>query len=268
MLDRSQRTNKNEEIVSQAGSRPAVADDDADKQSLADRKARDQLIFDQNLNEVYLLIDFISGRSDRSLSSLSIPNPKGATSETFKAAEIVERIAAMRYPPKMQSGTPEQIPNAEDAALLLLAKDQLSYLARPARSYTIAYTAMFINASRAKRKRMLSQNDRDSRVDLAENTFPGLLIHAHRFALSSIFLVLFVLVWFFVTLLAYWDAGIARTALEQLDRNWKAQVRDARKDPLLLRCPYGTTGNPAGTPTVASGDEQRGSNPTNATNRL
>src|SRR3954447_6908933 len=105
-LDRSQRANKNEGIVSQAGSRPAVADNDADKQSLEDRKARDQLIFDQNLNEVYLLIDFISGRSDRSLSSLSIPNPKGATSETFKAAEIVERIAARRYPPKMQSGTP------------------------------------------------------------------------------------------------------------------------------------------------------------------
>jgi hypothetical protein len=91
--------------VSQAGLQPAVGGDDADKQSLDDRKARDQLIFDQNLNEVYLLIDFISGRSDRSLSSLSISNPKSATNENFKAAEIVERITAMRYPPKTQSGT-------------------------------------------------------------------------------------------------------------------------------------------------------------------
>src|SRR5215470_11427499 len=55
--------------------------------------------------------------------------------------QIIEKIAEMRYPP---SGT--DAANADNAAILLLAKDRLSALASPARGVTIAYTAMFIDA--------------------------------------------------------------------------------------------------------------------------
>ena len=40
-----------------------------------DEQLLNELIFRQDLNEVHILIDFLSGRNNRSLQSLSMPNP-------------------------------------------------------------------------------------------------------------------------------------------------------------------------------------------------
>lgn len=40
-----------------------------------DEQLPNELIFRQDLNEVHILIDFLSGRNNRSLQSLSMPNP-------------------------------------------------------------------------------------------------------------------------------------------------------------------------------------------------
>jgi hypothetical protein len=101
-------------------------------------KLIDELYFRRDLNEVHLLIDFISGRPERSLDRLTMPGPGGAS---MTASEIVERIASMRYPPE-----PDPVINAKNAAFLLVAKDHLSALASPARGLTIAYTEMFVGA--------------------------------------------------------------------------------------------------------------------------
>src|SRR5215468_1844142 len=79
-----------------------------------------KLIFDQNLDEVHLLIDFISGRSNRSLASLTVPGPQ-TSSDAMTSREIIQAIANMCFPPKGSDAV-----NAENAALLLLAKDVLS----------------------------------------------------------------------------------------------------------------------------------------------
>src|SRR5437764_12755793 len=99
------------------------------KQS-TDEKLLDELIFRQDLNEVHLLIDFISGRADRSLLTLAMPDPQ-RPKKMMTSGEIVEAITKMRYPPDKS-----QTVNARNAAILLMAKDRLSALANPARGLT------------------------------------------------------------------------------------------------------------------------------------
>src|SRR5437763_15266397 len=91
------------------------------------RQQLDKLIFEQNLDEVHLLIDFVSGRADRSLATLTLP-ATDASSAAMNARQIIEKIAEMRYPPNRDDPV-----NWANAAILLLAKDRLSALAAPAR---------------------------------------------------------------------------------------------------------------------------------------
>lgn len=250
-----------------ASSDPAVR-----RERSAHDQMLDELIFKQDLNEVHLLIDFISGRSDRSLSTLAMPNPhKDADypGDTLSSSDIVTRVAKMRYPPDEN-----RVVNSHNAAILLMAKDRLTALASPARGLTIAYTAMFVGSEGERlagfrpnlrlpaRRPIEPEHDadraspgdasptppappgggnahrvgpgdrrehprpriRDSRIDLASETFPGLLPHARQFRQWRYFLALFSLLWLIITALAYWDVGLARSVLERLDQNWKTRV--------------------------------------------
>ena len=215
------------------------------------RQQLDKLIFEQNLDEVHLLVDFVSGRADRSLATLAIPNG-GNPVTTMTSRQIIEKIAEMRYPP---SGT--DAANADNAAILLLAKDRLSALAAPARGVTVAYTAMFIDAEsktwptrlrdwvlrsvgwKTDAGRDRSAGDatgQDTRIDLAVRAFPMLQTHAQRFRRWRDRLATFALLWLGLTALAYWDAGLGRAALERLDQNWKTYTDELRDSPVLLNC--------------------------------
>ena len=250
----------------------------ASSQEDRDSQLHEELIFKQDLNEVHLLIDFISGRADRSLSTLSMPHPT-TPDKMMTSGEIVEAISKMRYPPPE---TP--VINAQNAAILLQAKDKLSVLAAPARGLTIAYTTMFIDAeagpsmvlgmlrrlftrrsgpgepnqispaSTAEGPALLA-NDRgyrDTRIDLAQRTFPGLRNHARKFRIWRDALAFFTIIWLFLTGLAYWDAGLGRSALEGLDQDWKTIVEEVKDNPSLIRC--GQTASPAAT--NAAGDSK------------
>ena len=206
-----------------------------------DRKLIDELIFRQYLDEVHLLMDFVSRRADRSLTLLTMPNP-AAPGETMTSGAIVKAISEMRYPPGPNSAV-----NAENAAILLLAKDRLSALADPARGLTIAYTTLFV-AAEARRtfitaawRRLLNganppTRGHDTRIDLAQRTFPGLRAHARKFRIWRDVLAWLTLPWLFFTGIAYWDAGLGRTALERLDQDWKTTVTDLNNNPSLIHC--------------------------------
>jgi hypothetical protein len=58
----------------------------------------DELIFRRDLDEVHILICFLSGRNDRSLQTLS-PRDPDDPGKTMTASEIIEPITKMRYPP-------------------------------------------------------------------------------------------------------------------------------------------------------------------------
>jgi hypothetical protein len=210
-----------------------------------DENLLEELIFKQDLNEVHLLIDFVTGRADRSLSTLSMPDP-GNPAKTLTSGEVIKAIAEMRYPPKGTDAV-----NARNAAILLVAKDQLSALATPATGLTIAYTRLFIGEEAgvpfwsAFRRRAEPGRNRerhhDIRIDLAQRSFPSLQAHAGKFRRWRDRLALFSLFWLILTALAYWDAGLGRTALERLDQDWKTVVGELNNNPALIRCEAGKT---------------------------
>jgi hypothetical protein len=114
-----------------------------------DDYALQEEMFWRDLNEVHLLMDYISGRADRSLTDMDdVPNPDAkatiASPPKLLPQQALERVCLIRFPPV---GTAEQ--KAKDAALLLLVKDRLNALAFPARGLSVAFTAMFAGTAGA-----------------------------------------------------------------------------------------------------------------------
>jgi hypothetical protein len=83
-------------------------------------------IFARELAEVYLLLDHLSGRSDKTLT-------------TVISEEKIKEICEICWPPK---GT--TIEQAAQAATLMLAKDALNTAAMPANSASIAFTLLVV----------------------------------------------------------------------------------------------------------------------------
>lgn len=108
------------------------------------------------LRQTYLLVDFVSGRPDRNLNTLTITDPTppspaiqdsptpaagSGTRPDWKSAQILRSLAEIHF---NRDDTDRDY--ATDAAVLLIANDALSRLASPARATTIAYTAMYVQA--------------------------------------------------------------------------------------------------------------------------
>ncbi|HWD57419.1 MAG TPA: hypothetical protein VG308_04010 [Stellaceae bacterium] len=229
----------------------------------AEQEEHEALIFEQELNEVYLLIDYISGRGDRNLGSLTVPNPNKELEgepDTLSSGEVVKKLAAMRYPP--DPDTP--VMNAQNAAVLLLAKDRLTALADPARGYTIAYTKLFADAEKTVAQRfrlsfrrsphgrarppqpagapadpagIVRPRRTDTRVTIATMAFPGLQDHARLFRRWRRRLVWIAIVWLVLTVFTYWDAGLARSVLQRLDQNSKSIATTEQANPDLFDDP-------------------------------
>lgn len=90
-------------------------------------------IFLRELSEVYLLLDHLSGRSDKELSESDLAKALGAPLPT----DWLERICLIGWPP-----VGEEAKRADQAAILLRTKDVLNAAARPASGATIAFTLL------------------------------------------------------------------------------------------------------------------------------
>jgi len=106
----------------------------------------DELIFRRLLDEVYLLLDFVSGRTDKSLSKfevamIRVPDGLGNVQPAKSVNDVISHICALRYPPNG-----DVVVSAQNAAFLLLVKDELNRLADPAIGLTVAYTTMVVGA--------------------------------------------------------------------------------------------------------------------------
>jgi hypothetical protein len=88
-------------------------------------------IFARELAEVYLLLDHLSGRSDKSLAAAI------GGGEDTAGNDWIEKICNIGWPPE---GTSVQ--QAAQAATLLLAKDRLNAAAKPANGASIAFTLL------------------------------------------------------------------------------------------------------------------------------
>ena len=169
----------------------------------------DAVLFKRNLDEVFLLLDFVSGRPDRDLAGLSMPDPDGGAK--FDAQKVVTHLASIRYP---REGQTEQ--RGRDASFLLLAKDRLTWLAHPARGLTIAYTALFTGTETGRHAGQ--RQPVGSPVSLAAGAFPGLRNQVRWFKRLYIVLICVTLVWLLLTSLAYWDAAMGRSIIQRIDQ--------------------------------------------------
>lgn len=150
----------------------------------------DELIFRRELNEVHLLLDFISGRPDshiwdldgkvpRSPTDTPPPGEKPAVAErnhTLDAFETIKWVCKLRYPP-----TSPSTDKAYDATLLFYVKDRLNSLAYPATGLTIAYTYIFVEEQRPIQGMHDPDRETQTRASVAREAYPGLVGSARRF---------------------------------------------------------------------------------------
>src|SRR5271165_3760704 len=92
----------------------------------------DELI-QRDLDEVYLLIDYLSGRSDRSIRTVELDVSAAAGTKV----NLIDAVCRIRWPPGSDQGHA-----SEQAATLFKARDKLNELAAPATGLTIAYTRL------------------------------------------------------------------------------------------------------------------------------
>ena len=96
-----------------------------------EQMSRDALI-QHELDEVYLLIDHLSGRADRRISAVELDG----CVDLGKKANLIDEVCRIRWPPAGDQA------RATQAAVLFKARDKLNELAAPATGLTIAYTAL------------------------------------------------------------------------------------------------------------------------------
>jgi hypothetical protein len=101
-----------------------------------------KFIFARELSEVYLLLDHVSSRSDKSLTDAKSTLPESLGSNW------IQKICEIAWPPQ---GSKEEIAN--QAALLLQAKDYLNGLAAPANGMTVAFTVLVAGEDQTRKKK-------------------------------------------------------------------------------------------------------------------
>ena len=210
---------------------PPEREDVPVRSAAADKALQEEMLW-RDLNEVHLLMDFISGKSDLSLTDLGdIPNPDlGSTAPMLSAREALHAVSVIRFPPQ---GDIEE--KARQAQLLLSLKDRLNRMAFPARGLSIAYTSMF-SGTGGSSKEITGQAD-SRRPDwfvgifgemrpgpekplrarqvtgFAIASYPNLEKDAHSFKRMFGWVPAIALLWLVCTALTYWDVALSSQTL-------------------------------------------------------
>jgi hypothetical protein len=188
-------------------------------------------MFWRDLNEVHLLMDFISGRPDTSLLDLKdIPDPTPGANAVLPPQEVLHRVCLIRFPPV---GSPDD--KADQAALLLMVKDRLNALANPAKGLTIAFTTMFTSqygkGYRKGRDRMAPSALAWQRgVGFAVEAYPNLYRRAIWFRRGFTALPPLTFLLLLATAFTAWDVVLASQTLREADAEVLALPNSAVND--------------------------------------
>ena len=174
-------------------------------------RSRDPTVFVllRELSEVHLLLDNISANPSTTVSD---PPPVPLPEELGK--DWIERVCQISWPP---DGSTEE--RAEDAALLIRAKDYLNRLSHPASGSTIAFTTL-VTQGDAERKKLESEGEDISsrpptRSSLAQAAYPDLVAKAAGFRRWMTVIsagLLFVLI---ITCILSWYTAYGNAALSE-----------------------------------------------------
>jgi hypothetical protein len=193
----------------------------------------EDFIFVRELNEVFLLLDHISGRWDKSLYNFH--------NHDDGEPHIDELCAIGLTPP----GSDEQ--RVAQAVKVLCAKDKLNAAARPATGLTIAFTLLVVGEDNRRdwrnwiRDKMFGNGggeaspaqsphwDKPTRLTLARNAFPGLVRVASSFNLRMKLVVYLLLIGLVLTCVMSWHVAGGSAILQHLDAVQVAQLALAKE---------------------------------------
>ena len=247
-----------------------------------EERRRQRLIFRRDLDEVYLLLDFVSGRPELSFDRLTMPDLDSEDPKAeWSSAQMVTEIMKIRFPPSRDEAV-----RARDASVLLIAKDKLSRLANPVRGQTIAYTALYVEVEGAPGPlggifRWMARPFRkpadvakppipatgalppspgsedaatapgwrpkaDALIELARESFPHFEDHAKEFYLLRWWLGWIFLIVFLLTAQMSWDVAHGRAVIQRLDQLGKDRATTIQANPDLIKagvCPAYVSGD-------------------------
>ncbi|KQZ26893.1 hypothetical protein [Duganella sp. Root1480D1] len=188
----------------------------------------EEFIFVRELNEVFLLLDHISGRWDKSLYNFH---------DHDDGEPHIDELCAIGLSPP---GSDEQ--RVAQAVKVLCAKDKLNAAARPATGLTIAFTLLVVGEDNRRdwrnwlRDKMFGSGagengsahspywDKPTRLTLARNAFPGLVRVASSFNFRMKLVVYLLLVGLVLTCVMSWHVAGGSAILQHLDAVQAAQA--------------------------------------------
>lgn len=193
-------------------------------------------------SEVHLLLDNISANPDVTIAALMVATPPATTG---LPENWIEKVCKITWPPDEDDDTGDL---AEQAALLIRAKDYLNLLAKPASGATIAFTLMVTQdeAPQKGRARRPAANGSGtaSRNSLAAEAYPDLVDKAHAFRrvlsitlLSSIAVLAF-------TLLLSWYLAVGNAALADYAATYAALAEADSRVSVAQSALNGDAGSP------------------------
>jgi hypothetical protein len=207
---------------------PAGVPDAPLTEAAAERMEDDPKVFvlTRELAEVHLLLDNLSSDPDTTITALSANEPPKGLEDKW-----IDRVCEISWPPP--AGAPDK---AQQAALLIRAKDYLNRLAKPASGASIAFTLLVTQREgdpdpRADRQPGFDMAETHSRASLAELAFPDFVPRAARFQRALRIMNGILLAVLFFTCLTSWYVAFGNSTLGEYataqKRLAEAQVRVA-----------------------------------------
>jgi hypothetical protein len=194
-----------------------------------EQSSRDVLI-QHELDEVYLLIDHLSGRADRSVSAVHIDSCLHPGNNVC----LIDEVCNIRWPPPKGDQA-----RASQAAALFKARDKLNELAAPATGLTIAYTLLFAPAGPDNKSHTFFPQS------LARHAYPHLVDSAMRMQRWLKWLLGLMIAGLVATSLLSWYVAYGSLVLQRIEQldGQRAELSEA-----LIKSPAASTTLTRGAP--------------------
>jgi hypothetical protein len=161
-------------------------------------------------SEVHLLLDNLSASPDTTISALTAGGRPVELDENW-----LEEVCRITWPPNTPGATPRTL--ADQAALLIRAKDYLNSLAKPASGASIAFTLMVTQERIAAEQTPATAGDpAPSRSSLACDAYPDLVPKAYGFRKWMFIMALVLLAILASTCALSWYVAMGNAALADL----------------------------------------------------
>ena len=186
----------------------------------------------RELSEVHLLLDNVSANPTKTVSDgARVARPKDLDKDW------IEKVCQISWPP---DGSNDE--KAEDAALLIRAKDHLNRLSHPASGATIAFTLLVTQGGKKKgwlRRKIGWDEASPTRNTLAQAAYPDLVAKAAGFRWAMGCICIGLVVALVLTCALSWYVSYGNAALAELTTTREAFGR-AREDVTKAEAPQVT----------------------------